>query len=165
TVPEWSTVLGGPSESVFQPEWDGDDHLVAVSDRSGWWNLYRVPAAGGDPTPLYPAEEEFGAPLWRLSATTWGRLGDGRLLCVHGTGTQRLGVLDPATGTMDDLDLPYRTLFPNVDVAGSRAVLVAGSPSLPTAVVTVDVPARHYEVVRTAVDPQVLPDPEWLPVA
>ncbi|HLV58751.1 MAG TPA: prolyl oligopeptidase family serine peptidase [Natronosporangium sp.] len=165
TVPEWSTVLGGPSESVFQPEWDGDDHLVAVSDRSGWWNLYRVPAAGGDPTPLYPAAEEFGAPLWRLGATTWGRLGDGRLLCVHGTGTQRLGVLDPATGTMDDLDLPYQTLFPNLHVAGSRAVLVAGSPRLPTAVVTVDVPTRRHEVVRTAVDPQVLPDPEWLPVA
>ncbi|MFS8520963.1 MAG: S9 family peptidase, partial [Micromonosporaceae bacterium] len=111
-VTQWSTVLGGPSESVFQPEWDGDDHLVAVSDRSGWWNLYRVPASGGDPAPLYPAAEEFGAPLWRLGAATWGRLGDGRLLCVHGTGTQRLGVLDPATGTMDDLDLPYQTLFP-----------------------------------------------------
>src|SRR5690606_37370496 len=48
---------------------------------------------------------------------------------------------------------------------GSRAVLVAGSPSLPTAVVTVDVPTRRHEVVRTAVDPAALPGPEWLPAA
>src|SRR5690606_33554534 len=85
--------------------------------------------------------------------------------CVHGTGTQRLGVLDPATGTMDDLDLPYRALLPTLSVAGSRAALVAGSPTLPTAVVTVDVPARSFEAVRTAVDPHVLPDADWLPVA
>src|SRR5690606_24047827 len=154
TVPEWSTVLGGPSESVFQPEWDGDDHLVAVSDRSGWWNLYRVPAAGGDPTPLYPAAEEFGAPLWRLGATAWGPLGDGRLRGGRGTGTQRLRELDPTTGTMAAPALPYQTQGPNLRVAGSRAVPVAGSPRLPSAVVTVDVPTRRHEVVRTAVDPQ-----------
>jgi dipeptidyl aminopeptidase/acylaminoacyl peptidase len=34
-------VAGGKGESVFQPEWSPDGVLYFVSDRSGWWNLYR----------------------------------------------------------------------------------------------------------------------------
>ncbi|NJQ02848.1 S9 family peptidase [Streptomyces zingiberis] len=36
------TVLGGPSESVPQAEWAPGGELLAVSDRGGWWNLYRI---------------------------------------------------------------------------------------------------------------------------
>ena len=35
-------VAGGPAESVLQPAWSPDGRLHFVSDRSGWWNLYRV---------------------------------------------------------------------------------------------------------------------------
>jgi dipeptidyl aminopeptidase/acylaminoacyl peptidase len=161
TVPRWSTVLGSRREAVFQPEWDGPDHLLAVSDRSGWWNLYRVPAAGGDPRPLHPAQEEFGGPLWQLGYTTWGRLGDGRLLCLHG---HRLGVLDPADGSLSDLELPYTSYDPALVVAGDRAAVVAGAPFRPTAVVALDVPTGRFEVVRTALDAGSLPGHEWLPV-
>jgi len=164
TVRQWRTVLGGESESVLQPEWDGDDHLFVVSDRDGWWNLYRVPAAGGSPAPLHRAEEEFGYPLWQLGLTTYGRLADGRLLCIHGTGTQRLGVLDPTTGHLSDLDLPYRTLSANLTVDGDVATLVAGDPARPTAIILVRPNTGQWEVVRPAVDPESLPDPSYLPV-
>lgn len=163
-VSSWRTVLGGESEAVLQPEWDGDGHLFAVSDREGWWNLYRVPAEGGAPTPLHRAPEEFGAPLWQLGMTTYGRLADGRLLCVHGTGTQRLGVLDPATGELSDLELPYRTLSANLSVVGDQATVVAADPTRPTAVILVRPGTGQWEVVRPAVDPESLPDPAYLPV-
>ncbi len=35
-------VAGGPRESVFQPEWSPDGRLYFVSDRGGWWNIYRL---------------------------------------------------------------------------------------------------------------------------
>jgi dipeptidyl aminopeptidase/acylaminoacyl peptidase len=34
-------VAGGKSESIFQPQWSKEGKLYYVSDRSGWWNLYR----------------------------------------------------------------------------------------------------------------------------
>ena len=34
-------MAGGPSESIWQPEWSPDGVLHFVSDRDGWWNLYR----------------------------------------------------------------------------------------------------------------------------
>ena len=39
----------------MQPEWADDDHLYLVSDRSGWWNLYRLGLTDG-------ALERTGAP-------------------------------------------------------------------------------------------------------
>ena len=35
-------LAGGAAESIFQPEWSPLGILYFVSDRSGWWNLYRV---------------------------------------------------------------------------------------------------------------------------
>src|SRR5581483_9881074 len=39
---EPKAIAGGEQESVFQPEWSPDGkELFFVSDRTGWWNLYR----------------------------------------------------------------------------------------------------------------------------
>ena len=35
-------MAGGPRESIFQPVWSPDGALFFVSDRTGWWNLYRL---------------------------------------------------------------------------------------------------------------------------
>src|SRR5262249_2951914 len=35
-------IAGGLRESIFQPEWSPDGVLYFVSDRTGWWNLYRA---------------------------------------------------------------------------------------------------------------------------
>ena len=43
TLADERVVLGGPAEAVFQPAWSPDGELHAVSDRTGWWNIYRVP--------------------------------------------------------------------------------------------------------------------------
>ncbi|MBC8056997.1 MAG: PD40 domain-containing protein, partial [Rhizobiales bacterium] len=34
-------VAGGRAESIFQPSWSPSGELHFVSDRTGWWNLYR----------------------------------------------------------------------------------------------------------------------------
>ena len=73
------TVAGGPEESVVQPEWSPDGVLHLVSDRTGWWNLYRVGAGGRDGAwqALAPAEEEFGAPHWVFGMSTYAFLPGG----------------------------------------------------------------------------------------
>ena len=52
TVAESRLMIGGPQESVLAPLWRDNDSLYAVSDASGWWNLYLVPLSGGAPRPL-----------------------------------------------------------------------------------------------------------------
>jgi dipeptidyl aminopeptidase/acylaminoacyl peptidase len=157
------TVLGGPTEAVFQPEWADDDTLYAVSDRTGWWNLYRLPVAGGDPEPLCPREEEFGVPLWTPGMATYAVLSDGRVAVLHGRGQLRLGVLDPRTGELRDLDLPYRVLVPLLRGSGNTVALTAGGPRTPATVLRVDTGTGEATEVHVATDPAELPDAAYLP--
>jgi dipeptidyl aminopeptidase/acylaminoacyl peptidase len=168
TVTDVRTILGGEAESVLQPEWADADTLYAVSDRSGWWNLYRLPAAGGEPEPLCPRAEEFGRPLWTLGGTTYAPLADGRLAVLHGTDTIALGLLDPATGELTDLDLPY-TLFTGLAAAGGTVLTTAASPVESTVVLAVDLATGTGTVLRRSMtdrpDPAYLPEPRSIVVA
>jgi dipeptidyl aminopeptidase/acylaminoacyl peptidase len=168
TVSSVTTVLGGAEESVLQPEWADADTLYAVSDRSGWWNLYRLPAGGGEPEPLCPRAEEFGQPLWQLGGAMYARLADGRLAVLHGTDALALGVLDPATGKLTDLDLPY-TSYGSVAVDGDTVLTTAASPVESVAVVAVELPTATATVLRRSMteppDAAYLPQPRSIAVA
>ena len=71
-------VKGGISESVLAPLWRDEASLYVISDWPGWWNLYLVGLASGPAEAVYPAEEEFAGPLWRLGDRPYAVLSDGR---------------------------------------------------------------------------------------
>jgi dipeptidyl aminopeptidase/acylaminoacyl peptidase len=162
---EYQVLMGGDSESVVAPVWRDGQSLYVISDRSGWWNLYLTDLAG-PPRELCPRDEEFAGPLWQLGMSPYLVLADGRIATVHGTGETRLGVLDPATGQLTDLDLPYSLFSLSLSAVGQTVVTVAGGPAQPSAVIAVDVPAsgpaaQVRELSRSASE---LPDPAYLPV-
>lgn len=157
-VPDWHVVLGGPGESVLQPEWATSDSLYVLSDRSNWWNLYEVGVDGGEPRAMAPSSEEFGGPLWQLGYRFYSVLGDGRLAVRH---AGKLGVLDPASGRIEDLDLPFSEPSPVLQSSGDVVAVVAGGPSIPASVVKVDARTGAHSVLRSAVAD--VPDAAYLP--
>ena len=159
-----ATVAGGPEESVVQPEWSPDGVLHLVSDRTGWWNLYRVGPDGACQA-LAPAEEEFGTPHWVFGMSTYAFLPGGRIACIHGRGPmQRLGILDPgAGGGLADLELPFTSFYPpHLRAAGDRLACIAGSPTRAPAVVLIDPAGGGVEVLRSSEDEEL--DPAYLTV-
>jgi dipeptidyl aminopeptidase/acylaminoacyl peptidase len=150
-------VAGGPGESVFQPAWRPDGVLHLVSDRTGWWNLYRVGPAG-ELEPLCPAEEEFGHPQWVFGMATYAFLPGDRIACIHGRGPmQRLGVLGPG-GSLTDLDLPFTSFQPpQLHAVGDRLACLAGGPARATAVVVIDPAGGQVEVLRSSEDRELDP--------
>ncbi|HTJ93813.1 MAG TPA: hypothetical protein VL424_11990, partial [Pararobbsia sp.] len=85
-------IAGGAGESVFQPSWSPSGELHFVSDRSGWWNLYRV--RDGIVEALHPMEAEFGLPQWQFAMSTYGFDAQGRIVCLFDQhGDTRLAVL------------------------------------------------------------------------
>ena len=163
-VADAALVMGGQEESVLAPLWRDEATLYVISDASGWWNLYEVAAtAGAVPRPLHPLEEEFTGPLWQLGGRPFEPLDDGRLVVAHGLGEYHLGLLDPATGALTDLDLPgYRTTGGDLAVSGNTLTTVAGGPSTPWSVLRVaaDGTAELMKKQLTAG-----PDPAYLPEA
>jgi dipeptidyl aminopeptidase/acylaminoacyl peptidase len=155
------SLLGGPEESVLQPEWADDATLYVVSDRTGWWNLYRVLVDTGEAEALCPREEEFAFPMWLLGRVSYAVLGDGRLAVLHGTGTYALGILDPADGGLRDLDLPFTVWASTLAVGDAGLLGVAGNGQEPLTVVRVEPDSGSVERLRPSLEQ--VPDPAYLP--
>ncbi|HJP65309.1 MAG TPA: S9 family peptidase [Actinomycetota bacterium] len=154
-------VAGGPEESIFQPAWSPGGVLHFVSDRTGWWNLYRTDGSGV--TPLLPIEAEFGGPQWFFGSRYYAFLADGRIVSVFvEEGLQHLAVIE-APGRMRVVDLRFTTLA-GPDVAPTGAVwLVASGSTEPWSVIAVDLDSGAVDVVKRASEVDV--DPGLLSVA
>ncbi len=157
-------VEGGVQESVLAPLWRDPASLYLISDWPGWWNLYQAGLAGEPTHALYPAEEEFAGPLWQLGPRPYALLADGRLAVLHGAGSMRLGLLDPETAELTDMDLPWPVFLAGSGLSadGTTVVGVAGGPSVPLAVVRVDMATGQAKALTAEAGP--LPDAAYLPV-
>ncbi|GAA4140218.1 S9 family peptidase [Actinomadura keratinilytica] len=155
------TVKGGLTESALAPIWRDEESLYVVSDWPGWWNIYQVGLHGESATALYPAEEEFAAPLWTLGGMPYALLEDGRLAVLHGEGDMRLGIYDPETLELTDVDVPYEHWQPALSAHGTAVVGIAGGPTTPPTVVRIDTATGRSEALRSELTD--LPDAAYLP--
>ncbi|WP_202512417.1 S9 family peptidase [Streptomyces sp. SID3343] len=122
-------VAGGGRESVVQPEWGPDGALWFGSDRTGWWNLYRV-GAGGQVESVAPIEAEIGGPQWVFGERFYTFLDDGRIACtVNAGGFVHLGIVDPIRPE----EPPARvetglTWLSELDAVPGGVLLIGGGP-------------------------------------
>jgi dipeptidyl aminopeptidase/acylaminoacyl peptidase len=141
-------VAGGPEESIFQPAWAPDGSLHFVSDRTGWWNLYRWDGTGNG-TALYPLEAEFGAPQWQFGYRRYAFLSDGRIVALfEKDGTSRLGLLE--NGRLQVHEIGRDELYPTVAAGPTLVWAIAASPELPAAVIAFDPGTGEVETVRSS---------------
>lgn len=151
-------VAGGANEAILQPEWSPDGRLYFLSDRSGWWNLYRLHE--GRLQALAPLEADFGSPPWVLGLSTYGFVSPNRLVCTYTSGSQwHLAHLDVASGRLERLPLPY-TDIAYLKVDRHRAVLRAASPEESGVIVEIALATGRHRILRRA--PALDLDPDFL---
>jgi dipeptidyl aminopeptidase/acylaminoacyl peptidase len=139
-------VADGPTESVFQPQWSPDGILHFVSDRTGWWNLYRW--KDGRVESLCPMEAEFGRPQWVFGMSTYAFVSATQLVCAYGkNGTWRLAQLDTESRKLTDIATPY-TEISDVRASSQSVVFVGGSATEPASVVQLDLKSRQLSTLR-----------------
>ncbi len=161
-------VAGGPEESICQPEWSPDGRLYFVSDRTGWWNLYRRTPDGRVEAVTEPLELEFGRPHWSFGVAAYGFASAERIICAaNDRGTWGLYSLDTANGRLDSLGLPFTEMGrTDLRVDVGQAVFAAGSPTEPTGMYRMDLAHGSLEVLRAAssqeVDPGYISEPQSL---
>jgi dipeptidyl aminopeptidase/acylaminoacyl peptidase len=148
TLAEPRRIAGGAAESIFQPQWSPDGALYFVSDRSGWWNLYRRDAAAGAIAPVCPRAAEFGQAQWNFGQSTYAFLSAEQLVCAYvEEGRGRLARLDLVARKLVPFDLPY-TDFSQIRAAGGRIVCRAGTFADPAAIVAIDPASGTLETLR-----------------
>jgi len=122
-------------ESIFQPQWSPDNLLYFVSDRTGWWNIYRQRA--GQIETVTNLEAEFGLPQWIFGMSTYGFVAPDRLVAAcYREGVARLVAVDARSGAVDPFDLPFAE-YHNLHIDARQAVFVAGAPDTPQSIVQV----------------------------
>ncbi len=127
---------GGPEESIAQPEWSPDGVLHFVSDRTGWWNLYRL-LDGSALDPLGPMEVEFADPAWVFGRSSYGFLADGALAATGRYGGRDHLFRVVPEDLVSEVESPY-TEFEGLCAAPSGIVAVAGSSAASTVVARFD---------------------------
>jgi len=145
-------IVGGPDESIFQPDWSPDGTLHFVSDRSGWWNLYRW--QGEKAQALAPIEAEFGSPMWILGLSQYAFLTDGRMASIYSQdGLDSLALIHDQMLTQLDLELTtFKPRSLHFEPVSNRLVFVGGSPDLPGRVYALAVDGGEPEPLSSAPD-------------
>lgn len=139
-------VAGGVDESVFQPKWSPDGILHFVSDRSGWWNLYRWGTDGVQP--LCEMAAEFGVPQWVFGMSTYAFASAETIICTYTQqGRWYLASLNTTTNQLQLIDTPYSEIS-SLQADAERAVFCASSPNQSTSVVQLDLTNGQFSVLR-----------------
>ncbi|KPK10450.1 MAG: peptidase [Acidithiobacillales bacterium SG8_45] len=154
-------IAGGDRESVFQPRWSPDGRLYFVSDRTGWWNLYRYESSG--PEILCEFDAEFGLPQWVFGMSTYAFQSPDQIICAYcQQGAWSLAIVCCNTGELQRVDTPYQDIS-GVQATPSRAVYLGGSPSHVLELAEISLPGRVTGTIRQSNKVDI--DPGYLSVA
>jgi len=160
TLSPAQTIAGGPAESIFQPEWSPDGTLYFVSDRSGWWNLYRL--ANGAVESVHAMAAEFGKPQWTFSTVAYAFVSADRIAASYvQEGRWKLALIDVATRAFTPVDVPVQPIE-SIHATTGALYFIGGSATEAGAVTKLDLASRSITVVRSASAERI--EPAWISV-
>jgi dipeptidyl aminopeptidase/acylaminoacyl peptidase len=152
-------IAGGATESIFQPEWSPDSALYFVSDRTGWWNLYRW--RGIKTEAVHPMAAEFGKPQWTFSMVTYAFVDANRIAATYTRGgTWHLALIDPDAPRFTPIELPVQPLE-SIKANAEAIYFIGGSPTEAPAVVCYS-QGGQYRVLRSSATEPIAR--EWISV-
>lgn len=148
TITNQTLVAGGLRESIFQPEWSPDGVLYFISDRTGWWNIYR--ATGDRIESMCEMEAEFGLPQWVFGLSTYAFASPDTIVCTFAEkGLWQLATIHTRTRQFSRIETPF-TDITFVQASPGRSVFRAGSPRDLFAIVELDLQTHEIKVLKRA---------------
>jgi dipeptidyl aminopeptidase/acylaminoacyl peptidase len=139
-------VAGGTDEAIMQPEWSPNGELFYLSDRSDWWNIYRLdanknPQNSANAAPLIAMSAEFAAPLWQFGARYFDFIDGDTIGCLWtASGVWQAAKIHIPTAQLDSFDTPY-TRFHGACCHHGQLVCVAANALLGDRVISLSATA------------------------
>lgn len=160
-VAQTEILAGGADEALFQPEWSPDGDVYFVSDRSGWWNLYRL--AEGGAQSISPMQAELGLPQWIFNMRTYGFGQSGQIHAIRTVdGLAELLAISPGNGTVEVIPTLYVEMHGLVADAQRTVFIGSASQDVPVLAGLDAADRAVVELHRSAAD---RPDPAVVSVA
>ena len=125
-------IAGGAEESIAEPRWSPEGILYFVSDRSNWWNIYRLANDGVERVAAMDAE--FAGPHWIFGLSSYGFVSEKEIVCTYSRdGFSRIALINAESKKIQDVDGPF-TDVRYVTASDRFSVVIGGSPSSPSEV-------------------------------
>ena len=171
TLDDIRHVAGGRDESIFQPGWSPSGELHLVSDRSGWWNLYRVVEGiavegldiAGRIVAVHPVKAEFGVPQWAFAMRLYDFDAAGSVVAAYSSnGKWNLARIDPSDGSFTPIETSLRHIR-RIVVDGDAVIALGGSAQTPEQLLRIDLTTNRETVIRASSTEPV--DPAYISIA
>lgn len=155
TVTEKKQIAGGPDESILQPEWSPNGILYFVSDKTGWWNIYRQ-NSDSSLEQVMKADVECGVPHLYFGHSTYGFACENRIICSFAEkGIWQLAELDTISGKLMKIPSKYNEIT-FLKVNEKRAVFRGGAPDEPISIIEYDLLNKTFSTIKPSFE---LPEP------
>ena len=148
-------ITGSRTEAIQQPRYaSSGPHkgtLHFISDRSGWWNLYRLQVSGPAQN-LWPLAAEFGVPQWNFGPSNYQFVGQDILCCYSSNCTSQLALLHP-NGRHTVIGQPYTDIGGiHASADGRRCAFIGASATSFSAVIELDLATGSQQRLKASCD-------------
>jgi len=144
-------IAGSGHESVTEPSWGPGGDLYYLSDRSGFWNLYRWD--GDLHYPVAPIDRDCAPAPWEAGYQSYAFLPGGDIaVTVHDGLSHRLALARDGQ-ELRLLDIPLTSVKPCVAVLGGRIAVIGAGPAQQPAVMAISPRSAELAPVPQAGDP------------
>lgn len=160
-------VAGSIDVSVIDPEFGPDGALYFLSDKSGFWNLYKY--ENEEIEAIYPAAIEFGRPAWIFGESTYDFVNiEGReFILARGFdhGDCKLQLIDLATKKSVIIPTPF-CYVTNIKVRDEKAYFIGSFHDKAEVLVEYNLLEKSFEVIKQSqsldIDPRYISTPTLL---
>ena len=129
-------LAGGHEESVIEPSWGLDGRLYFMSDRTGWWNLYRWDRTGT--RRLFAIDRDCAAAPWEGGYRSFAFLPGERIaLTVHDGLRTRVAVAR-AGQELTGIGRAITSVKPYLATTGRNVAVIGSSPTQTPSVLLLD---------------------------
>jgi len=141
-------IAGGNNEAVCQPLWSPDNALYFVSDKSNWWNLYRV--VNDNVEHVIEMDAEFGVPQWSFRECNYDFVDKNTIQSIYRKkGLASICSIDVNKKTLKTLAFPY-SYFESIVSNGHKSWFLAASPTQFPSIIEYDNNKKETSVLRKA---------------
>ena len=152
---EKEKIAGGENESVYQPEFFGDD-IYYASDRSGYWNVYK------NHENLCEINADIGLPHWVFGTNTYAILDEETIACIiTEQGERTLTLINK--GKSHRIALPWREFGANIRMRNTKCIFSASSPHEVSQLISYNLDSEKTAIIReheTPIKQAYLSEPE-----
>lgn len=158
-------IVGGKDISLQEPKWSPEGELYFISDKSGWWNIYRFKK--DEVEAMLPMAADFGIPRWLFGMNRYAFIsGSKEILCVFTeNGVDHLGKIDLTQKKLTRIETPFTTIR-ELDVGKDFAAFLGSNAQMHPSVIKWDIPSGSYDTIYASgvldIDPSYISKPETI---